>query len=67
MVVSSVTNIQPLTSISRECQLKNDAIGPVLKAIQAGEKIADDTLRTLSQECRKLHQQWELLQSMGSY
>lgn len=57
MVVSPVTNIQQLTPISRECQLEDEAIGTVLKAVQAGEKLTDDTLRTLSRECRQLHQQ----------
>ena len=61
MPVSPITSIQQLTPISREWQLKDGAIGPVLKAVQAGEKIDDDTLRSLSRECRQLHQQWELL------
>ena len=61
VVVSPVTSIQQLTQISRECQLNDEAIGPVLKAVQAGKKISDDTLRGLSLECRQLHQQWELL------
>ena len=59
--MSPITSIQQLTPISREWQLKDEAIGPVLKAVQAGEKIDDDTLRSLSRECRQLHQQWELL------
>ena len=51
-----------LTTISRESQLQDESIGVVLRAVESGHKLADDILRGLNPESRKLHEQWDLLQ-----
>ena len=49
-VAAAITLQASLTTISREGQLSDKAIGPIFRAIEAGRKLGSDTLRSMSPE-----------------
>ena len=61
-IVATTSTFDPqFIVISRESQMDDEALGPILRAVQAGEKLSSDILQGLSPESRLLHQQWDLL------
>ena len=57
----AAATINLLTTISRDTQMQDDAIGPILSAVQAQKKINPDTLKDMSHDSQLLHHQWDLL------